>query len=193
MNIAVAKGRTEDNFISQIKDRNIIKYSNFKERDLKKDISNEYSLLLVKSNDVISLVAEGYAEIGVVGSDVIDEKQNNMIKEIYNFKDNKCYFAMCTLPSTKLENIKVVASKYPNIARYYLNSLGLKCEVKQMDGSLEIAPRIGYADAIIDIVESGNTIKDNGLIVLVKFNYISTKIICRDETADIRSFVRRLK
>lgn len=193
MNIAVAKGRTENNFIYQIKDKNIIKYNKFKERELKRDISNDYSLLLVKSNDVISLVANGYADLGIVGSDIIEEKQNSLIKEIYNFEDNKCYFAMCSLPNTQLEDIKVVASKYPNVARYYLNCLGLNCEIRQMEGSLEIAPKIGYADAIIDIVESGNTIRDNGLVILTKFDYISTRIICRNETPDVISFVRKLK
>lgn len=114
------------------------------------------------------------------------------IKDIYDFCDNKCYFAFCGLPGTDLLSVESVATKYPNIAKKYMKSLDFGNSIIKLEGSLEVAPRIGLSDAIFDIVESGETIRANGLVELKRLEMISTRFICKDETPEIKQMIRKL-
>ena len=129
MNIALSKGRVEKNFIDLLNKKNIMNGNLSNNRSLKIKISDEYSLLIVKANDVVNLVSQGYADIGVVGSDVIEEENNERIKIIYDLESGKCYFALSTLPGLDIESIKTVATKYPNITRKLLEQMKLECNI----------------------------------------------------------------
>ena len=194
MKIGISKGRIEELFYKRLIDKKII--DNYDTNSRKYEtVIDEYEIYPLKSCDIIPLLNENCIDIGILGSDVIGEYICDNIEELYDFKQSKCSFMLASLPNQQLEKINTVATKYPNIARELLDSLGLNCEIKKMNGSIEIAPKLNYADAIVDIVESGNTLKANGLVELVRFNNISTRIISRKENKNdikIKKFIKRI-
>lgn len=194
--IALSKGRIETNFYKMLLEKNISKNIIDPKRNLKINIENKYEILLVKSIDVIKLVSEKYANIGIVGSDTIEETNNNNIKELLNLNTGKCTFALASTEKTKLENIKLIATKYPNITKRLIKELEINPKIIKMEGSLELAPLINYADAIVDLVETGNTLKANGLIILKNLEQISTRIITNYENEnneEINEFIKKIK
>jgi ATP phosphoribosyltransferase len=194
--IALSKGRIETNFYKMLLEKNISKNIIDPKRNLKINIENKYEILLVKSIDVIKLVSEKYANIGIVGSDTIEETNNNNIKELLNLNTGKCTFALASTEKTKLENIKIIATKYPNITKRLIKELEINPKIIKMEGSLELAPLINYADAIVDLVETGNTLKANGLIILKNLEQISTRIITNYENEnneEINEFIKKIK
>ena len=100
------------------------------------------------------------------------------------------------MPTTKIEDIKTIATKYPKIAMKCLKELKLNCEIIKKNGSLELFPRIGYVDGIIDLVETGKTLEANGLVVLKRFDKISTKVITKNENQEnkeIKKLINELR
>ena len=176
MKIALSKGRIAKNFYQTLLEKGLIDQIIEEKRNLRIKINNDYEILLVKPNDVINLVDAKFADIGIVGSDTLEEQNNNQIVDIFDLQTGICSFALASLPNTTINDIKVIATKYPNIAKRLLQNINLSCQINQMDGSLEIAPQIGYADAIIDLVETGNTLKANGLVVNKYLEKISNKL-----------------
>ena len=192
--IAVSKGRIEANFYKILLEKNISKNLINPKRNLKINIENKYEILIVKPTDVIKLVSKEYANIGIVGSDTIEEINNKNIVELLDLNTGKCTFTLASIPNTKIENIKSIATKYPNITKKLIETLGLNANIIKMEGSLEIAPIINYADAIVDLVETGNTLKANGLVILKKLKDISTKVITNKENNnEINEFIKRLE
>lgn len=175
--IALQKGRVEKIFYQNLFKKNIIKQPFLDSRKLKIPISNDIEIILLKSFDVIKFVENGYANIGIVGSDILEESNFDNIVEMSDLNSGICHFALATLPNTSMQDIKIVASKYPIISKKILNDLKLNCKIVKMEGSLEVAPLVNYADAIIDIVETGETLRENGLQIVKLLNKISTKII----------------
>lgn len=154
------------------------------------------SYCLLKSNDIINYLLNGCIDIGILGSDVINEISSNDIVSIFNFNTANAYFALASFRGVNLNDIKIVATKYPNTAAQMMKAWGLSFDIVKMDGSLELAPNLGYADAIIDIVQSGKTLVENNLEVKGTFNYINTQIITTKDKMfdyDINDFVRKLK
>lgn len=154
------------------------------------------SYCLLKSNDIINYLLNGCIDIGILGSDVINEISSNDIVSIFNFNTANAYFALASFRGVNLNDIKIVATKYPNTAARMMEAWGLSFDIVKMDGSLELAPNLGYADAIIDIVQSGKTLIENNLEVKGTFNYINTQIVTTKDKMfdyDINDFVRKLK
>ena len=91
----------------------------------------------------------------------------------------KCYFALASFNNYKEEGLKrrKIATKYPNIAKKYFTRIGEDVEIIKLEGSVELAPIVGMSDGIVDIVETGNTLKANGLMVIDKICDISTRLI----------------
>lgn len=193
VNIVLSKGRIEKTFINRLIEKRIINKFNY-DRELVINLKN-LEIWIVNSKDVFPLL-ERESSIGVVGSDVIEEYKQNDFVELLDLNTGVCDFSLATMPSTNLEDIKLIATKYPEIAKKCLKELKLNCEIIKKSGSLELYPRIGYADGIIDLVETGNTLKANGLVVLKRFEKISTKIITKKENKDnkeIKELIKRLK
>lgn len=194
--IALSKGRIESNFYKILLEKNITKNIISPGRGLKVIVSDKYELLLVKPVDVIKLVSNNYADIGIVGSDTILEESNSNILELSDLNTGICSFALASVPSINIEDINVIATKYPNITRRLINKYGINPSIIKMDGSLEIAPVINYADAIVDLVETGSTLKANGLIVLSILEKISTRVITNinnKNNEEVKTFVKRLE
>lgn len=188
--IALTKGRIENNFYKLL---NI--NSDFSTRKLYLDINN-YRLLIVKSIDVLELVDKKIVDIGIVGSDTINEYKKDNIEELLDLKTGICNFSLATLPNTSIESINVVATKYPNTTKRLLNSIGINPNIVVMNGSLEVAPIINYADAIVDLVETGNTLKENGLVNMKQLENVSTRIITNKDNKNndnVKKLIKRLE
>ena len=127
----------------------------------------------------ITYVNHGVADIGVVGKDTILENENDNY-ELLDLKIGKCKFIVASLPQnqlfSKVGHIKI-GTKYPRVAKQYFLSKGMDVEIIKIDGSVELAPILGLCDGIVDIMETGTTLKENGLVVLDTVCDISARVI----------------
>ena len=144
------------------------------------DEKNGYRFLLVKPSDVPTYVEHGVADLGVVGKDTIMEA-NFPLYEMLDLRLGKCKLSIAGFPDAREKQVtsacKRVATKYPNIARRYYQSLGETIEIIKLNGSVELGPLLNLSDEILDIVESGRTLKENGLVVLKDVFEISARVV----------------
>ncbi|WP_413378453.1 ATP phosphoribosyltransferase [Alkalihalobacillus sp. 1P02AB] len=133
--------------------------------------------ILAKPMDVPTYVEHGVADIGVAGKDVMIEEERD-VYEVLDLKISACYLAVAGLPGYAKKDINPkVASKYPNLATQYFKEQGEQVEIIKLNGSIELAPLIGLADRIVDIVSTGQTLKENGLVELETIVPITSRII----------------
>jgi ATP phosphoribosyltransferase len=133
--------------------------------------------ILAKPMDVATYVEHGVADIGIAGKDVLLEEERD-VYELLDLKISACYLAVAGLPNTKLNDVAPrIATKYPNVAAAYFREQGAQVEIIKLNGSIELAPIIGLADRIVDIVSSGRTLKENGLIEYEKIIEITSRLI----------------
>ncbi|WP_209121422.1 ATP phosphoribosyltransferase [Alkalihalobacillus sp. BA299] len=134
--------------------------------------------ILAKPMDVTTYVEHGVADVGVAGKDTMLEEERD-VYEVLDLKISECYLAVAGLPTyeKKSEIAPKVASKYPNVAIRYFKEQGEQVEVIKLNGSIELAPLVGLADRIIDIVSTGRTLKENGLVELEKIMDITSRLI----------------
>lgn len=146
-------------------------------------VNEEWKLkfFLAKASDVPTYVEYGAADIGVVGKDTILE-EGRKLYEVLDLGVGKC--RMCVAgPSSAREYLKHhelirVASKYPNIAKdYFFNKKHQTVEIIKLNGSVELAPMVGLSEVIVDIVETGTTLKENGLEILEEICPLSARVV----------------
>lgn len=136
---------------------------------------------LSKGPDVPTYVEYGAADIGIVGEDTILEEQRSLY-EVMDLGFGKCRMCVCG-PSSAKELLKSqelirVATKYPHIAKdYFYNKKHQTVEIIKLNGSIELAPIVGLADVIVDIVETGSTLRENGLTVLEEVCPLSARMV----------------
>lgn len=136
-------------------------------------------VVLAKANDVITYVEHGVCDMGVVGKDTIMEMQGKFF-ELVDLGFGKCKFALATKKGSKFYggyDVKTVATKYPNITRSHFESKGMDVEIVKIEGSVELAPLLELSDGIVDIVETGTTLKENGLEVIEDIVPVSARLI----------------
>ena len=136
---------------------------------------------LAKGPDVPTYVEYGAADIGVVGKDTIIE-EGRKVHEVLDLGFGKCRMCVCGREETaeKLQHHELirVATKYPNIAKdYFYNKKHQTVEIVKLNGSIELAPIVGLSEVIVDIVETGSTLKENGLVVLEEVCPLSARMI----------------
>ena len=136
---------------------------------------------LAKGPDVPTYVEYGAADIGVVGKDTIVE-EGRKVHEFLDLGFGKCRMCVCGYEETrellKHRELIRVATKYPNIANdYFYNKKHQTVEIIKMNGSIELAPIVGLSEVIVDIVETGSTLKENGLVVLEEVCPLSARMI----------------
>lgn len=181
LSIALTKGRLEKQTVSMLEELGYgIEALKDKGRALVfKDSIEDIQYFLVKSNDCITYVNHGVADIGVVGKDTILENENDNY-ELLDLKIGKCKFIVASLPEnnlfSKVGHIKI-GTKNPKVAKKYFLSKGMDVEIIKIDGSVELAPILGLCDGIVDIMETGTTLKENGLVVLDTVCDISARVI----------------
>ena len=141
-------------------------------------ISSGVRYFWVKPSDVTVYVERGAADIGVAGKDIIDEYVPD-IYELLDLKVGKCRMCVAAKKDFR-ENPDVtlrVATKFSTIARRYYSSIGREIDIIPLNGSIELAPVLGMSDVIVDIVETGTTLKENGLEVFQTIMPISARLI----------------
>jgi len=132
--------------------------------------------IMAKPVDVPTYVEYGVADIGVVGKDVMMEEA----KDVYELLDlgiARCRMSVIGLPNWKPVIHPRVATKYPNVASQYFREQGQQVEVIKLNGSIELAPLIGLADRIVDMVETGQTLRENGLVEMREMFQVTSRLI----------------
>lgn len=184
LTVALAKGRLAElamDIFSQIG----MDCSEMKDKKTRKLIfTNEekkMKFILVKASDVPTYVEYGAADIGIVGKDTLLEESRNLY-EMVDLGFGKCRMCVCGPKELKgkldsMTNL-TVASKYPHIAsKYFQEDKGLTIELIKLNGSVELAPLVGLSDVIVDIVETGATLRENGLDVLEEIVELSARFV----------------
>lgn len=149
---------------------------------------DKYETVLSKAPDVITYVEHGVCDIGIVGKDTIVEHGSSFY-EVIDLNIGKCKFALACPKGTDFFSgykRKTVASKYPKVAKEFFESKGMDVEVIKIEGSVELAPLLGLADGIVDIVETGSTLKENGLEVVEEIFPISARVIVNMASMKLR-------
>ena len=149
---------------------------------------DKYETVLSKAPDVITYVEHGVCDIGIVGKDTIVEHGSSFY-EVIDLNIGKCKFALACPKGTDFFSgykRKTVASKYPKVAKEFFESKGMDVEVIKIEGSVELAPLLGLADGIVDIVETGSTLKENGLEVVEDIFPISARVIVNMASMKLR-------
>lgn len=166
------------------------------------DEKNKVKFILVKASDVPTYVEYGAADIGIVGKDTLLEEGRNLY-EMIDLGIGRCRMCVCgpaemSEELTSANNLRV-ASKFTNIARnYFFREKGRTVEIIKLNGSVELAPLVGLSEVIVDIVESGRTLKENGLEVLeticdISARFVVNRVSMKMERNRILDIVQRLK
>ncbi|NJE04758.1 ATP phosphoribosyltransferase [Thermococcus sp. M36] len=148
------------------------------ERRLIERVGN-YEVLLARPFDVPVYVEYGI-DVGITGSDVVEERGSDVLIPL-ELPFGKCRLSLAMPEGTKAEPEEMdgyrIATKYPRITRRFFENLDVEIEVLKLSGSIELAPRIGIADAIVDIVETGTTLRANGLVEVAKIMDVSALLL----------------
>lgn len=205
LTIALTKGRLASKTL-ELLEKTGITCEEMKDKNTRKLIfvneEKKLRFFLAKGPDVPTYVEYGAADIGVVGKDTILE-EGRKLYEVLDLGFGKCRMCICGPESARelLESNRLirVATKYPNIAKdYFLNKKHQTVEIIKLNGSIELAPIVGLSEVIVDIVETGTTLKENGLKVLEEVCPLSARMIVnpvsmRMENDRIRELITGLR
>ncbi|WP_449622956.1 ATP phosphoribosyltransferase [Robertmurraya sp. Marseille-Q9965] len=142
------------------------------------DVEEEsFRFILAKPMDVPTYVEHGVADLGIAGKDVMLEEERD-VYELLDLQISKCYLAVAGLPGTRMNDVAPkIATKYPNVAARYFREQGEQVEIIKLNGSIELAPLIGLSDRIVDIVSTGRTLVENGLVEYERIVDITSRLI----------------
>jgi ATP phosphoribosyltransferase len=190
LTIALAKGRISSQSILML-ERAGFGYDELKSDSRKlifTDENNKFKYILVKPADVPIYVEYGSADIGIVGKDVLLE-ENRDLYEPLDLRFGKCTMAVAGLKNTVFQYGRPykIATKYPNITAKYFASVGTDVKIIKLSGSVELAPVIGLSDFIVDIVETGTTLRENNLSVYAKAVNSSARLIANKSRYQFKS------
>lgn len=179
--IAITKGRIEKQVCKMLQEAGfdmdpIIN----KDRELLIETKDGISMIFAKANDVLTFLEHGIVDVGFVGKDTLDDSDFHDYYEMLDLDIGKCYFAVAAYPEYKTKTFhrrKRIASKYTKVAKDYFTSQQEDVEIIKLEGSVELGPVVGLSDAIVDIVETGSTLKANGLEIIERISDISTRMI----------------
>ena len=135
-------------------------------------------LVLIRATDVPTYVQWGAADLGVAGKDVLMEHGGEGLYEPLDLKIARCRMMVAGRPGAATDTRRIrIATKYVNAARAFFAARGQQVEVIKLYGSMELAPLVGLSEVIVDLVESGNTLKANGLVPLEHMHDISSRLV----------------
>ena len=183
LHIALAKGRIAKKVMRYLGEGgyHFADYSDDSRKLIFTDDQDRIRVTLVKSPDVGVYVRRGAADAGIVGKDVLMEDGEEDVYEIEDLGIGKCRMAVSGIKGNQQvmnKRILTVASKYPSIARKYFADRFQPIDIIKLNGSVELAPLVGLSDVIVDIVETGTTLKENGLEAYDYFMDFSARLIC---------------
>ncbi len=201
LNIALPKGRLGDKTYSLF-EKIGYKCDELTEDSRKLIFENKEKnirYLLVKPSDVGIYVEKGAADIGVVGKDILLENDYD-IYELLDLNLGICKISVAALSEYKEDTERKlrVATKYVNTAKKYYSSLNRETDIIKLNGSIELAPILGLSDVIVDIVETGNTLKENNLKVIndieeISARFIANKTSYKFKNEEIKNIEKKLR
>jgi ATP phosphoribosyltransferase len=185
--IAVPKGRLLEEALPLIEAAGIIPEATFSDensRALRFATNHSHiSLIRVRAFDVATFVAHGAAQLGIVGSDVIDEFAYSELYAPVDLRIGHCRISVAepavmaaTDDPRRWSHVRV-ATKYPHITRQYFEGRGVQAECVKLNGAMELAPTLGLSSRIVDLVSSGRTLKENGLVEVEVIAEVSARLI----------------
>lgn len=204
LKIALTKGRLEKSTVALFEKMglNVSAFEN-KGRKLILPVGDDITVVLAKAPDVITYVEHGVCDIGVVGKDTIFER-GGAFYEVLDLGFGKCRFALAVPEGANFYDgydVKRLASKYPHVTRDYFARKGMDVDIIKIEGSVELAPLLGLVDGIVDLVETGNTLRENGLVAIEDVMQVSARLIVnvvsmklkKDEINTLIDKIERLK
>lgn len=188
LTIALTKGRLEEKTVERL-ERAGIDCTPLRNKGRKLIVSlGDYDVVFAKANDVVTYVEYGVADVGVVGKDTLLEL-NRPVFEVMDLGFGKCRFGVATQGGKDIysaDKLLTVATKYPEVAKKHFASLNMDVEIIKIEGSVELAPLMNLADAIVDIVETGTTLKENGLSVIRYIADISARLVANPASLKLK-------
>lgn len=202
LNIALTKGRLEKPVLDILEEAGygVEDLRDKKRKLIFKDKKEDVKYFLAKSADTLTYVNQGAADLGIVGSDIISENLRSFY-EVLDLKIGQCKFIVATQNGRTIENSSsqiTIGTKYPTVAKKYFNDRGYDVDIIKIEGSVELAPLLGIADGIVDIMETGNTLRENDLYVVDEIEDISARLIVnkasfRTKYKEVRDFYERIR
>jgi ATP phosphoribosyltransferase len=180
LTIAVSKGRIYDEALPLLKEAGIqpIDDPNTSRKLILDTTREDVKLVIIRATDVPTFVEYGAADLGVAGKDVLMEHGAESLYEPLDLKIASCRLMTATVKDKPQLSGRVrVATKYVKTAGLYFASRGIQAEIIKLYGSMELAPLVGLADCIVDLVDTGNTLKANGLEPRELITDISSRLV----------------
>jgi len=184
---ALPKGRILDEALPLLKHAGVVPEAAFFDKASRKlsfaTSREDVTIIRVRAFDVATFVAHGAAQAGIVGSDVIDEFDYADLYAPVDLDIGHCRLSVAEpaaaveTGSNARESHARVATKYPSLTRRHFEKLGVQAEVVKLNGAMELAPSLGLASRIVDLVSSGQTLKDNGLVETSRIMPVSARLI----------------
>lgn len=201
LRIALTKGRLEKDTVGLFEKMGLdCSAVREKGRKLILPVGGEFEVVLAKAADVITYVEHGVCDLGVVGKDTILEKGGSFY-EVLDLGFGRCRFALAGPAGRDFYSgyaAKVIATKYPGVARSFFEKKGMDVKIIKIEGSVELAPLLGLSDAIVDIVETGSTLRENGLAVIEDIVPVTARLIVNTASlklrkSEVEGLVRRME
>ena len=190
--IALPKGRVYEDFIPLLeKTRFAIKDDVKKSRKMLLDTKHpSVKVLIIRGWDVPTYITSGAAHIGIVGKDILMEKEEEEFVELADLGLGKCRLSLAGYEDVLTGSARLkIATKYPKSSTKFMNSIGIQPEIIYLNGAQEIAPVLGLSDAIIDLVDTGKTLTANGLKEIKIIADISTRLIANKASIKTKSSI----
>jgi ATP phosphoribosyltransferase len=190
LRIALPKGRLLEQAVELLSKAGIHaaeEYNNSR-RLMQSDSNDEYALIALKPIDIPVYVESGAVDLGIVGSDILRELEPDLYEPL-DLQIGKCTLSLAARAGRQLsyeEHLRI-ATKYPRTADRFFKARRAHVQVVRLEGSVEIAPLLGLADAIVDLVETGRTLRENGLAVVEEIAPVSARLIVNRTAMKIHS------
>ena len=202
LRLAVAKGRLEEDILA-LMDKAGMDCSLAADKGRKLVVpvdQGRFELILAKTADIITYVEHGACDMGVVGKDTIMESAQSLY-EVMDLGLGCCRMMLAAYKGKDFYQgfgVKTVATKYPNIARAFFEGKAMDVNIVKIEGSVELAPLLGLADGIVDIVQTGSTLQANGLEEKEQIAHISARLVVNVASMKMRkdeidSFISRIR
>ncbi|HET6975441.1 MAG TPA: ATP phosphoribosyltransferase [Pyrinomonadaceae bacterium] len=200
--IAIGKGRMQESALALLSRADIrVSEESVNSRRLAiVDETGQYRFIFVKPADVPVYVEHGIADCGIVGRDVLLESEADLLLPL-DLGISRCRIVVAATDAeamTKVQGMIRVATKYSQIARAHFGARGIPVEIIQLSGSVELAPALGLADMIVDLVETGVTLRENGLTVVDEIAVSTGRLVVNRasyqlKTEEVARLVRALE
>jgi len=200
LTIALSKGKILKQALPLLENAGLVVSSEeLKSRKLILDTNlDDVKVIIIRASDVPVFVQHGAADIGIAGKDVLLEHGANGLFELLDLGIAKCRLMVAAKPNQDLNQSTLkIATKYINTAKQYFQEKGQQVEVIKLYGAIELAPIVGLAHCIVDLVDTGNTLKANGLVPLDHIQDISSRLVVNSASfntkhTEIKDWVARI-